>query len=228
MLIFAATTSPSAALSAATMPLSKPMEWSFAVQLDGKPIGTHKFMLRQDGKHLRLQTEASFDVKFLFFTAYTYRHRNTEVWDERGLVSIEAYTDANGKIHYVSGARDAGHFVVRTGEEKELLPSELMTFAYWNPAILDQSHLLNSQTGDYEAVTVVDRGEETVEFRGKPIAARRYDLQLANDSYISLWYALEDNTWIALESLTESGRVLTYKPVLLPHHSTELANNAER
>jgi hypothetical protein len=99
--------------------------------------------------------------------------------------------------------------------DKDLLPPRLMTFAYWNPDILEQDRLLNSQTGEYEPVQVVERGIGQVKYNGESIAARRFDLVLEETS-ISVWYDLKDWRWVALESPTESGRVLRYEPTLLP------------
>jgi len=40
-------------------------EWNFAVLLDGKPIGTHRFVLAQAGQLRQLSSDARMDVKIL-------------------------------------------------------------------------------------------------------------------------------------------------------------------
>ena len=77
--------------------------WQFDVLLDDKPIGVHTFAVEDTGTQLRLETTASFDVKFLFITAFRYRHQNTEVWQDGCLSSIDAVTDSNGKELVVRG-----------------------------------------------------------------------------------------------------------------------------
>ena len=203
-------------LSADNLPLDQPLEWQFRVYLDDKAIGYHDFTLSRGDNGLRLQTEARFDVKFLFFTAYTYRHSNTEIWDADGLSSLQSYTDANGEIYELDGRRSGDVFMLSTRRGQEVLPRQLMTFAYWNPGILEQQRLLNSQTGEYERI------ESAVAYRGRTIRAQRYDLVL-DTVPISVWYAVEDNRWVALESPTESGRVLRYEPLRLPEAPVELA-----
>lgn len=200
------------------------LQWEFNVFLGDRAIGQHQFTIQREGNLLELRTEASFNVKFLFLTAYTYRHQNTEIWDSAGLVRIDAYTDANGDVYDIEGNRDAGGFSLNSSGERKRLPANLMTFAYWNPNILSQSRLLNSQTGKYEPVRVVDRGEDTVPFEGRTIPARKYDLLLENGAMITLWYALEDDRWVALESITETGRLLRYVPVRLPESSAYLTS----
>ena len=70
-----------------------------------------------------------------------------------------------------------------------------MSFAYWNPQILNAQRLLNSQTGEFLAVKITAQGEETVDVRGKPLSARRHRIS-GPSLQIDLWYA--DDQWIAL------------------------------
>jgi hypothetical protein len=201
--------------------LEEPLVWEFKVFLNDKEIGRHDFRLSPAAEGLRLKTTASFDVKFLFFTAYTYRHRNEELWDSNGLLSIEATTNANGDVFEVRGRRDKDGFKLATGERARYAEG-LKTFAYWNPAILKELQLLNSQTGEVEAIEVIDRGDEIIRYRGKPIPSRRFDLML-DEVPISVWYALEDQLWVALQSITEGGRILRYEPLTLPKGPIEIA-----
>ena len=68
----------------------------FDVYLDGKKIGFHRFEIEDAGEGPSVLSEASFDVKFLFVTAFRYRHNTTERWAEGCLDQIEARTDSNG------------------------------------------------------------------------------------------------------------------------------------
>jgi len=196
-------------------------EWAFEVFLDDKPIGSHEFRLVREGSMLTLETEASFDVKFLLFFAYTYRHRCVETWDRRGLASIHATTDANGEETEVRGNRVNGSFRVDVNGEREELPPEIMSFAYWNPRILGEQRLLNSQTGEYEAIEVIERGSSPVTFEDESIPARRYDL-IVKGKPVSVWYAESDQRWLALESVARGDRKLRYKPIQLPEKQVEM------
>ena len=64
--------------------------WEFEVSLDDRKIGYHRFNVSDDGSRQVLETEAAFDVKLLFITAFRYRHSNVEVWDDGCLESIDA------------------------------------------------------------------------------------------------------------------------------------------
>ena len=192
------------------------MLWRFDVALDSKSIGYHTFRIDNDGDRQVLETEASFDVKFLFVTAFRYRHENTEVWNDGCLRSVYARTDSNGKIYDVKGAAKEDSFVLTTNAAADTLSSEcVQTFAYWNPEILQAKRLLNTQTGEYEEVSVVLEGYESIAVDGELIEAVRYRLT-AKAGDIRLWYARNDNTWLALEAPAKGGRTIRYTPVTVP------------
>ena len=192
-----------------------PGEYSVITKGNDKPIGVHTFAVEDTGEQLRLETAASFDVKFLFIKAFSYRHQNTEVWRDGCLSSIDAVTDSNGKEQTVRGRRDGGDFELARTDGPKTLPGCVQTFAYWNPAVLESEQLLNSQTGDYEPVTVTYDGPDQVSLTGKTIEAVRYTLGTRGGD-ITLWYSRDNLTWLGLEAPAKGGRTLTYRPVSVP------------
>jgi hypothetical protein len=182
-------------------------EWNFAVSLDGRPIGEHRFTLQDRGDIRELRSEALFNVRFLFINAYRYEHSAREQWQGDCLQSVDARTDANGKPIVVEGERENGAFRIRTGIPDVLQDECVQTFAYWNPSILDASRLLNPQTGEYVDVKVLLMGREVIGGQ----QADRYRLigKGATPLQIDLWYT-PARDWLALESLTPEGRRLQY------------------
>lgn len=195
------------ALFVATAGEAATREWNFAVSLDGKPIGEHRFTLHDHGDVRELDSEARFNVRFLFINAYRYEHRARERWSGDCLQSVEARTDANGKPRVVEGERANGAFVLRTGGAAVLPDACVQTFAYWNPSILDARRLLNPQTGEYVDVKVLLMGREVIDGQ----SAERYRLIGDGETplQIDLWYTASRD-WVALESLTPEGRRLRY------------------
>ena len=181
----------------------------FDVFLDGRKIGYHRFEIDGVRGDAAVRSEASFDVKFLFVTAFSYRHSAREDWAGGCLEEIEAHTDSNGKKLNVFGVRTGDSFVVETGEREAELPECVMSFAYWNPGFLEQQRLLNPQTGEYLEVDVEHLGSDTVEIDGRRIPARSVRLTARNMD-ITLWYS-EDAEWLALESVAKGGRILRYE-----------------
>ena len=181
----------------------------FDVFLDGKRIGYHRFEIDGSRNNAAVRSEASFDVKFLFVTAFTYRHSARENWTGGCLEEIEARTDSNGKELNVVGERTGDAFVIDTGEDEARLPECVMSFAYWNPGFLEQPRLLNPQTGEYVDVEVQELGKDIVRLDGREIPARSVRLT-ARQMDITLWYS-ENAEWLALESVAKGGRILRYE-----------------
>ncbi|HYM35157.1 MAG TPA: DUF6134 family protein, partial [Steroidobacteraceae bacterium] len=151
-------------------------ELRFTVSLDGKPIGYHRFQLRGDDVERELLSEARFNVKVLFINAYRYEHDDHELWRDGCLQRIDARTDDNGTRRSVRGSQTSTAFKVAAGDRTDELSSCVITFAYWNPRILDATHLLNPQTGEYVPVHVVRLGTDSITVQGAPRTAERYRL----------------------------------------------------
>jgi hypothetical protein len=167
-------------------------EWRFDVSLDGRPIGEHRYLLREAAGTRELVSEANFRVRILFFDAYRYAHRAEERWRGDCLQRLQARTDANGK---------------QTVVDVEPTDACVQTFAYWNASILQARTLLNPQTGEYVPVEVRKLGPETLAGQ----AAERFRLIGSGREplEIDLWYS-PARDWLALESRTPEGRRLRY------------------
>ncbi len=186
--------------------------WQFRVLLDNKEIGFHRFELVQDGDIRRMNSRAEFDIKFLFVTAFRYRHSLSSEWRGDCLNSLSTQTLTNGKAATLEGSLERDGFVVEAGGEPVALPACVMNFAYWDPQILQQERLLNPQTGEYLEVTVEVRDASTVAVDGVEVQAESYRIT-AKDMRIDLWYAGDDKEWLALESLVEGGRIIRYERI---------------
>ena len=84
----------------------------------------------------------------------------------------------------------------------------IKTFAYWNPEWVKGERLLNSQTGEHQAVSVLALGEETIPVQGVPTRAIHRRI-LADKFAVDLWYTL-NGRWVALQSTTKKGDTLRY------------------
>lgn len=186
--------------------------WDFEVFLNDKPIGYHRFLVRPEADGYTLQTEAEFEVTFLFFTAYRYRHENVERWRGGCLESIEARTDDNGQALEVTGSRGMEGFSLAGQEADGVIDADCVrTFAYWDRAALEATRLLNSQTGEYQTVELRPMGREIIEIGGQAVPAQRYALS-GDGLALELWYSPEGD-WLKLTSTVDNGRQLRYELV---------------
>ena len=183
--------------------------WDFEAHLDDSAIGYHRFTLRErDGERV-MTTEARFQVKVLGFTAYRYIHDATEQWRAGCLAGLDARTDDNGERLAVKAVAEGGRLSVSGARTRSSLDGCVMTFAYWDPAILEQPRLLNAQTGEYEAVKVTSLGPEKIVARGVEVPASHYRIT-GSKHPIDLWYSAQ-REWLALDSMVDGGRRLRYR-----------------
>ena len=183
--------------------------WDFTVYLDQKKIGRHSFEVTNSGGITQVRSEARFRYNFLLIPAYRYDHSAAERWSGDCLLGLDANTVTNGDRIRVSGERNGDRFTVVSNEESAYLPECVMSFAYWNPDVLEQQQLLNPQTGEYVPVQIEAVGTDRLEVNGKLVDARRYRLR-AYDLDLTLWYS-NDDEWLGLESVARNGRTVRYE-----------------
>ncbi|XOV82672.1 MAG: DUF6134 family protein [bacterium] len=194
--------------------------WDFNVLLDEQKIGEHSFVVRRQPspEHGLLKTvsiDADFNVKVLFFNAYSYQHSNRETWQGNCLVALESRTNDNGDNLQVQASTQARQFVVQTNAGTRTYETCPMSFAYWNPALLSAQALINAQTGELLPVEITALGSEKLEVAGQTIPAKHYALKMAEQT-IALWYAADDYRWLALETKARGDRTLRYEATSLP------------
>jgi hypothetical protein len=168
--------------------------WNFRVYLDQNLIGYHDFTLTPNGDTRELNSAAHFAAKFLFLTAYHYDHHATEHWHGDCLSRLDSRSDDDGKMLTVHASY--------------ALSDCAMTFAYWNPAMLRQTHLINPETGEEVPVAITLNGEQDIQVRNAPVHAQHYHLR-GPKLDIDLWYSTQGD-WLALESAAEKGRRVRY------------------
>lgn len=181
---------------------------SFRVLLEGQEIGRHQFTLRGAGASSEIRSDASFDVRFLFISAYKYQHKALERWDGDCLRSISSQTKTNSEDQAVNAQWRDGRLVVERSGAREEHQGCIMSFAYWNPRILSANRLLNSQTGELLPISISNMGEDAIAVRGQRLMAQRHRIN-GSKLQIDLWYA--GNDWVALEALAQGGRRMRYE-----------------
>ena len=191
--------------------------WKFRVMLDDTPIGYHRVKISREENRKTVHTQANFDVRILFIPVYSYEHETREHWEDNCLVGIDSTTDDNGDDYFISSARNQAQLELETQDGMAALDGCVRTFAYWDIELLKSERLLNTQTGEYEPVSVSDLGKAVLTVDEEEIEARLFRL-VGEKMTIDLWYN-DEMHWLALESVTESGAVLRY----LPDNLTELA-----
>lgn len=185
-------------------------DWAFDVYLDNNKIGKHTFNFNNN----ILTSRATFNVKVLFINAYKYDHSAKEQWKDGCLTSLDATTTENKILTQVKADSSTGTFKLINPKSDEILANCVMTFAYWNPKILEQSKLLNPQNAEYLNINIEKLNDEQLLVKGKLTDTAHYKLKGAIDGKnklnIELWYNLK-NEWVGLKSITPEGYNIIYK-----------------
>ena len=186
--------------------IAEAQSWNFGVSMDGKPIGTHQFVLSEKENNQQiLKSDAKFNIKILSISFFKYHHQANETWENNCLKKLEAKTQENSKTTVVKGLQEKAAFKISAPASAEINAECVMTFAYWNPKILQQKKLLNPQTGDYLSANISSLGQESILVKGQNVKANHYKIDTAKFK-IDIWYG-QDDEWLALQSLTEDGRI---------------------
>jgi hypothetical protein len=183
--------------------------WRFKVYLDDKEIGFQNFFVAEHAGMKQLRSVANFEYKMLFMNLFHYQHETSEIWTGDCLQSINARTNANGKPFRVEGRLEQGVFRLEHMGGAASLPECVMSFAFWNPKVLEQDKLLNAQDGELLEIDISKPVFEELEVLGESRPSYRYRLA-AGALNLDLWYST-DNEWLALESEVQGGRTLRYE-----------------
>lgn len=181
----------------------------YNVFLDGDKIGYHRVSIQPGDSYKLVQVEANFNVKFLIFNAYQYHHVAKEQWSNNCLTSIRTSTDDNGTKLFVKGQQQRDAFKIDSNDGPKLIDGCVKSFAYWDPQLLQASHLLNTQTGQYTAVKTLRLDEEEISLGQKKVKATHYQI-ISDEFVIDLWYS-DQQEWLALSTKTENGAKLRYE-----------------
>ena len=168
--------------------------WDFVVRLDGRPIGTHRFVVSGPPAAREVESTAQFDVKLLGIPVYRYRHEARERWRGDCLLELRARTDDNGQPVQVDQRRD----------------DCVMGYAYWHPALRQQKLLLNPQTGATDTVRVEPLPDASLTGGTSDPRAARWQISTPKQEIV-LWLDRVSGRWIGLDAQLSGGRLLTYR-----------------
>lgn len=184
--------------------------WNFDVYLGDKQIGYHRFQATDLENGLLVRSDAEFQVKVLFITAFDYEHSNSEVWRNGCLQSMDARTNANGKRSEVLGRLEGDTFVVESDEQQTAVAKCVASFAYWDRELLKRDQLLNAQTGEYLPVKVDALAQNSLKVGNRQVPVDQLHVS-ARGVDIVVSYTSDTGAWVGLDSTLKNGRTLSYR-----------------
>ncbi len=183
-------------------------ELAFEVYRNGDRFGQHILTFEENGEDLQVTVDIDFRVGLGPIPLWRYRHDIRETWRDGRLVSLEATTRKDGRDLEVEASLGDDDLLSVRGEDFEgALPGRIIPSSYWNPDIIEQGQMLNTETGELMDLAIEELGVETILAGGSYIAASRYRL-IGGPIPFDLWYDA-DGHWVKM-SFTIDGSEIDY------------------
>lgn len=176
----------------------------FKVFLNDREVGSHSFILQQQGKSLLVSSTMSLDFTVLMVKKIKYRHQANEVWQGGCLISLQSQTEKQGENLAVNAATDGSGLVVENRQGLETIQGCVRGFAYWNPLLLEGDFLLNAESGQYLPVEISSTVSAQDNITHMLITGPKADVRLQYDAA---------GNWLSLESKLQIGGLLRYQRV---------------
>ena len=189
--------------------------WVFEAFVGKKKIGVHEFEVIKAIDQITAKSSASFEYKVFKIPLLKYEHSVVEIYSaDSCLKSISSETTTNSKRTRIIGEKKGDNFFVKGNNKATLKRACLMPFAYWSPKLLDQTALINGQTGKITPIKIqsVDSADNE----------KNYVLS-GKDLNIELTYSSEDQ-WTGLQSKLPLGRTLKYTLVSYERSAPEMVS----
>ena len=165
----------------------------FLITRDHTAIGRHVLDIRRRGGDLQIDIAIDIEINMLFVNLFSYKHRSREVRRDGRLVSIDARTDDDGTIYWVTAkATPAGLEVVGSGG-RFTAPADTLTTGYWSYETVGKSRLLDSQHGRLVDVRISPMGQERIDTASGTVPSQRYEVD--GDLQLTLWFS-PDGQWL--------------------------------
>ena len=179
----------------------------FDVFRNGKKSGYHRVRFERSGDILTTVTEFRLQIDILFFTAYRYSYRSEDRWQDGGLAHLKAEVNDDGNMFSLEAIREGVRMRIRGSDKSYMAEAPLFPTNHWNSAVLDQTQVLNTLTGEINAVRIEPRERESVPTERGPVAATRY--AYTGELNTEVWYD-DTGRWIKMRFKGKDGSNIDY------------------
>ena len=174
-----------------------PGRLTFAVFRNGTKVGEHVVTISGGDDLMTASTDVSMTVKVGPVPVYKYRHRATEKWRGTQFVSVETFTEANGKKQHVMAQSGSGAVTIDGPAGMVRAAANAAPLSHWNTAAFGRP-LFNQQEGKVLKVTATKMAANHWAVRGEAEIDDYYDAA---------------GQWMALKGKLEDGSTMEYRRI---------------
>jgi hypothetical protein len=139
-------------------------------------IGTYSNAVERTGDGTTVTTEAHIRVSIIGVVLYRQDVSRQERWKDDRLVSFHGVTTVNGHPLELTGAAQGDRFMLMSPEGDIVAPANVRLANPWSPDVLHGDTLLTPDRGRMEKVQVKGGEETSVTIAGRPVRAKRYEI----------------------------------------------------
>ena len=182
---FLLTISAAQAASLPVCPIQPGQIVSYDIVRGGNVIGRQTVQYTPSGSDLTVDIEVSAALHALGIRVYNYQHHGTEHWHDGQMVSLVTRTDDDGTPRQVNATRDpATGWHGTHGLAPGMAP--LLATSLWNSETINQTRLLDRETGEVVPMRVSPAGDELLRLGTRQVPAHKYDMVGVVSG--SVWY----------------------------------------
>src|SRR4051794_2572779 len=147
----------------------------FEVTRDGKPIGTQTVTLKQDGDLLTVTTESAIAVKMLGIVVYRMHQVLTDTYRGNRLIAVAAETKDPDGLRVGKITRDGNHWTGKLGKQRRDFECDCASSSTMPQlAGVKGASMIEASEVQRRAVTIEDKGTETLDLPEGQVAARHF------------------------------------------------------
>lgn len=124
-------------LAAALLPTAAraaPSDLGFRILRDGREVGTHQVVFRDQGGLLVVTSTLRIQVRLAGFTVFRFTQDTEEAWRGDRLAALESRSDRNGRTGFCAARGEAAGLRLRGADGEALLPPNAAPLTWWRLA----------------------------------------------------------------------------------------------
>jgi hypothetical protein len=196
----------------------------FEVTRDGKPIGTQTVTLKQDGEVVTVTTESAIAVKILGIVVYRMHQVLTDTYRAGRLVAVAAETKDPDGLRVGKITRDGNRWTGKLGKQRRNFECDCSASSTMSQrAIVKGSAMIEASEVQLRAVTIQDKGVETLKLPEGPVETRHFSVK--GEIERDVWYDPAGNL-VAAEQRGSDGSLIRQNLLSDPQASRETGQEA--